>query len=154
MAEGLGQAAQSAQLLGHLEHLWFPGQSRFIYMVNINRESMESNNQQSPRQIDVFNSIAILQTMLLPGQSKPVVAVEQHCVPSPALSIVLYPSSAGPGCADGGHVLLEHSWGVAPSHTSITSSPAFSVLLPAMLEVHQLLNCVYDLKWFSIKICN
>lgn len=72
--------------------------------------------QRSPRQIDIFNSIAILHAMLLPGQSEPVVAVSSPF--HSALPIFCWAWL----CCWGTDVMLEHSWGVAPSHTSISSS--------------------------------
>lgn len=43
---------------------------------------------------------------------------------------------------------------VLPPKPAAPVPPVFALSLPAVLEVHQLLNCIYDLKWFSIKIYN
>lgn len=84
--------------------------------------------------------------MLLPGQSE-LVAVEQHRVPSPALSVVLCPSSIRPGCADAGQMCYWTTAGdLLPPIPASPVPPVFAVSLLAVLEVHQLLNCIYDLE--------
>lgn len=89
--------------------------------------------------------------MLLPGQSELVVAVEKHCPSSPALSIVLCPSSAGHACADGGQMCYWTTAGeLFPPKPATPVPPVFalftacSVRSSSAAELHLLFEVVLN----------